>query len=208
MQWPAALSQRWLRGYTESRFSFRLRCPLKVLNTVVAAIDRFTDITGRAISWLTIVMVAITVCVVVLRYWFDSGSIALQESITYLHAIVFMMGIAFTLQRGGHVRVDIFYAGFSVRRKALVDVIGGVIFLLPVCLLIFIFSWDYVVASWATGETSEESSGIAGIYLLKTLMLLMPAALLLQGVAEIIRNTLVLTANTAPVSPANHESRL
>ncbi len=95
-----------------------------------------------------------------------------------------------------------------MRRKALVDVIGGVIFLLPVCLLIFIFSWDYVVASWATGETSEESSGIAGIYLLKTLMLLMPAALLLQGVAEIIRNTLVLTANTAPVSPANHESRL
>ena len=118
MLWPAALSQRWLRGYTDRRFIFRLRYPLKVLNTVVAAIDRFTDITGRAISWLTIVMVAITVCVVVLRYWFDSGSIALQESITYLHAIVFMMGIAFTLQRGGHVRVDIFYAGFSVRRKA------------------------------------------------------------------------------------------
>ena len=95
--------------------------------------------------------------------------------------MVFMLGIAFTLQRGGHVRVDIFYRGFSPRKKALVDFIGGILFLLPVCLLIFIFSWDYVAASWAIGETSEESSGIAGIYLLKTLLLLMPATLILAG---------------------------
>jgi len=129
---------------------------------------------------------------VVLRYYFQSGSIALQESITYLHGLVFMLGIAFTLQRGGHVRVDIFYRGFSPRRKALVDLVGGLLFLVPVSLLIFIFSWDYVAASWAIGETSEERSGIEGIYLLKTLLLLMPATLLLQGVAEILKSALVL----------------
>lgn len=137
-------------------------------------------------------MVILTVVIVVLRYYFESGSIALQESITYLHGIVFMLGIAFTLQRGGHVRVDIFYRGFSPRKKALVDLLGGILFLLPVCLLIFIFSWDYVAASWSIGETSEESSGIAGIYLLKTLLLLMPTTLLLQGIAETLRNLLVL----------------
>jgi len=165
---------------------------VKIQVAIVATIDRFTDLLGRAISWLTVAMVAMTVVIVVLRYYFESGSIALQESITYLHGLVFMLGIAFTLQRGGHVRVDIFYRGFSPRRKAMVDLIGGLVFLLPVALLIFTFSWDSVAASWAIGETSEERSGIAGIYLLKTLLLLMPATLLLQGVAEILRNGLVL----------------
>jgi len=165
---------------------------VKIQVAIVATIDRFTDLLGRTISWLTVAMVAMTVVIVVMRYYFESGSIALQESITYLHGLVFMLGIAFTLQRGGHVRVDIFYRGFSPRRKAMVDLIGGLVFLLPVSLLIFTFSWDYVAASWAIGETSEERSGIAGIYLLKTLLLLMPATLLLQGVAEILRNGLVL----------------
>jgi len=176
---------------------------------LIRSIDRFTDITGRAISWLTLAMVVITMVVVVLRYYFQSGSIALQESITYLHGLVFMLGIAFTLQRGGHVRVDIFYRGFSPRRKALVDLVGGLLFLLPVSLLVFIFSWDYVAASWAIGETSEERSGIQGIYLLKTLLLLMPATLLLQGVAEILKSTLVLLDKQAlipsPIEPHSIE---
>ncbi|ETN93619.1 TRAP-type mannitol/chloroaromatic compound transport system, small permease component [Gammaproteobacteria bacterium MOLA455] len=166
---------------------------MKYVSQAISAIDRFTDWTGRMVSWLTLAMVLMTLVIVVLRYYFESGSIALQESITYMHGLVFMLGIAFTLQRGGHVRVDIFYRGFSPRRKALVDLIGGLVFLLPVSLLIFIFSWDYVAASWAIGETSEERSGIQGIYLLKTLLLLMPATLILQGLAEILKSALVLT---------------
>ena len=165
---------------------------MKPVPQIIRGIDCFTELTGRAVSWLTLLMVLLTVVIVVLRYFFGSGSIALQESITYLHGLVFMLGIAFTLKRGGHVRVDIFYRSFTPQRRALVDFIGGILFLLPVCLLIFTFSWDYVLASWAIGETSEERSGIAGIYLLKTLLLLMPATLLLQGIAETLRNLLVL----------------
>jgi TRAP-type mannitol/chloroaromatic compound transport system permease small subunit len=176
---------------------------VKIFQHLISGIDSFTDLTGRAVSWLTVLMVALTVVIVVLRYYFESGSIALQESITYLHGVVFMLGIAFTLQRGGHVRVDIFYRGFSAQKKALVDFIGGILFLLPVCLLIFIFSWDYVMASWAIGETSEERSCIAGIYLLKTLLLLMPATLILQGIAETLRNLLVLL-NKSDVPVADH----
>jgi len=180
---------------------------VKYVSLAISAIDRFTDWTGRMVSWLTLAMVLMTLVVVVLRYYFQSGSIALQESITYLHGLVFMLGIAFTLQRGGHVRVDIFYRGFSPQKKALVDLIGGLVFLLPVSLLILIFSWDYVVASWAIGETSEERSGIQGIYLLKTLLLLMPATLMLQGLAEILRSTLVLLGKppvSAPPIESNH----
>ena len=176
---------------------------MKIFQHLISGIDSFTDLTGRAVSWLTLLMVVLTVVIVVLRYYFESGSIALQESITYLHGVVFMLGIAFTLQRGGHVRVDIFYRGFTAQKKALVDFIGGILFFLPVCLLIFTFSWDYVMASWAIGETSEERSGIAGIYLLKTLLLLMPATLILQGIAETLRNLLVLI-NKSDVAVADH----
>ena len=171
---------------------------MQSISLIIQVIERFTDFTGRVISWLTLAMVATTVIVVVLRYFFESGSIALQESITYLHGLVFMLGIAFTLQRGGHVRVDIFYRNFSPTRRAWVDLLGGILFLLPVTLSIIFLSWDYVAASWSIGETSEERSGIAGIYLLKTLLLAMPATLLLQGIADILKNALIVGGKQPP----------
>lgn len=198
-----------LDSYTKPRFQLKvLDSPVKVFQHIIRVIDGITDRIGRAVSWLTLLMVLLTVIIVMLRYYFESGSIALQESITYLHGTVFMLGIAFTLQRRGHVRVDIFYRGFSPRNKALVDFIGGILFLIPVSLLIFIFSWDYVMASWSIGETSEERSGIAGVYLLKTLLLLMPATLILQGIAEILRSLLVLLNKTGEVLPEHSESML
>jgi TRAP-type mannitol/chloroaromatic compound transport system permease small subunit len=110
------------------------------------------------------------------------------------------MGFAFTLKHDGHVRVDIFYRGFSPRLKAIVNLIGGLLFLIPFCLLIFFISWDYVLASWVIRETSAENNGLPFIYLLKTLMLLMPATLVLQGIAEIIRSGLVLSGADVSVN--------
>jgi len=165
---------------------------MRVISTLINFIDRFTEVTGRAVSWLTILMVGLVVAVVVMRYFLDTGSIALQELVTYLHATVFMLGIAFTLKRGGHVRVDIFYRQLSAQKKALVDVLGGLLFLIPVTGLVFVTSWDYVMASWAIAETSAENTGLPYIYLLKTLMLLMPIALLLQGIAEVLKSALTL----------------
>lgn len=131
--------------------------------------------------------------VVISRYLLGVGSIAIQESVSYVHAIIFMLGLAFTLQRGGHVRVDIFYREFSPRRKAIVDLIGAAVFLLPFCGLILFGSWDYVMASWSIRETSSETGGIAAVYLLKTLMIIMPITLGLQGVGQMIESVLVLT---------------
>jgi len=166
---------------------------LKPLVIFVNAVESFTEITGRLIAWLTMLMVALVVLVVVTRYFLEVGSIALQESVTYLHCLVFMMGLAFTLKHDGHVRVDIFYRGFSSKSKAMVNLLGGIFFLVPVCLVIFFTSLDYVLASWAIHETSAENNGLPFVYLLKTLMLLMPATLLLQGVAEIIKSGLVVS---------------
>ena len=171
---------------------------IQTANRLTHAIDYFTDLIGRTVSWLTIAMVIAMLTVVVTRYFLQIGSIALQESVTYLHAAVFLLGIGYTLQHGGHVRVDIFYRNFSVKRKAMVDLVGSILFLLPVSCLIFYTSWDYVIASWAIRETSAENSGLSFTYVLKTLMLLMPAILLLQGIAEILKNAIRLIGQVDP----------
>lgn len=164
------------------------------------AIDAVTDVTGRAIAWLTVAMVVTVMTVVVTRYFLSVGSIALQESVTYLHCMIFMLGLAFTLKHDGHVRVDIFYRNFSAKTQAAVNLGGAVLFLMPVCVLLLVTSWDYVLASWAIGETSAENNGLPFVYLLKTLMLLMPMTLMLQGIAEILRNGLILSDTELPAA--------
>lgn len=172
------------------------------IESVATLIDRFTRWSGRLIAWLTLAIMGLTCAVVVLRYYLQTGSIALQESVNYLHAIVFMLAAAYTLQRGGHVRVDIFYRNMSRRQQAWVDTLGGLLFLLPLCVVMFWLNWDYVSNSWTIRETSSEASGLAWVYLLKTLMLLMPVTLFLQGVAETIKNVLVIIANGDQPGPA------
>ncbi|MEH6544344.1 MAG: TRAP transporter small permease subunit [Porticoccaceae bacterium] len=166
---------------------------------ITAFIDRFTELTGQAIAWLTLLMM-LTICTVVfMRYFLESGSLALQEFSNYLHATVFMLGAAFALKRGSHVRVDIFYRRWSARGQAIVDVIGGLVFLLPVCGLLLALSWGYVSDSWAVRETSSEPGGLKTVYLLKSLMIIMPIFLLLQGISQILKSLMVvLGRNTTP----------
>ena len=130
---------------------------------------------------------------VVLRYLFASGNIALQESATYLHSLIFMLGAAYTLKHDKHVRVDIFFRPASVRCQARINLVGTLLILFPVCLTLFYFSWDYVTAAWAIREGSQQTGGLPYLYLLKTCLLLLPLLLFLQGIAELGRNTLVLT---------------
>lgn len=160
---------------------------------IAQCINQFSLRLGQVISWLTLLLVILVMTVVISRYLLGVGSIAIQESVSYVHAIVFMLGLAFTLQRGGHVRVDIFYREFSPRRKAAVDLIGTIIFLLPFCGLILFSSWDYVMASWSIKETSSETGGIAAVYLLKTLIIIMPITLGMQGIAQMIDSILIIS---------------
>ena len=157
------------------------------------AVDATIRLIGELVSWLSLAMVLVTFLVVVLRYAFDSGSIALQESVTYLHATLFMLAIAYTLGRNGHVRVDIFYQRMGPRARAWVDLVGTLVLLIPVCVLILWLGWRYVGDSWAVREGSREAGGLPGVYLLKTLILLMPALLLLQGLAWVARSALLLS---------------
>jgi TRAP-type mannitol/chloroaromatic compound transport system permease small subunit len=158
---------------------------------------------------MAVIMIVMVMLVVIVRYFLEIGSIALQESVTYLHSMIFLLGIAYTLKLDGHVRVDIFYRRFSLYRKAAVNVLGGIFFLIPISILIIFSSYDYVLASWAIGETSTENNGLPFVYLLKSLMLIMPATLLLQGIAEILKNLIILIdqSNTTDTGTLKRDSR-
>ena len=155
-------------------------------------IDAFTEATGRALAWCIPVMMLVTAAVVVMRYGFGQGLTAMQESVSYLHGSVFMLGAAYALKHGAHVRVDIFYQRFSPRQRAWIDSLGTLIFLLPLCGLILLSSWDFSAKAWEIREASVEPGGIPAVFLLKSLIPLMAVNLALQGLAELLRNALVL----------------
>ncbi|MEJ2416008.1 MAG: TRAP transporter small permease subunit [Exilibacterium sp.] len=169
--------------------------PASPLSKLVNAIDAFSEITGRAIAWLTLAMMIITCIVVALRYGFRFGSLALQESVTYLHACVFLLGIAFAFKHDAHVRVDIFYRRFSPRRKAWVNSLGSLVFLLPFCVFLLGVSWNFVANSWAVGEVSVNPGGIPAVFVLKTLLPVAAVTLALQGLADVLRNLLLLISD-------------
>jgi len=139
-------------------------------------------------------MVVITFAIVVLRYGFNLGWIAMQESVLYMHGLVFLLGSAFTLKEGGHVRIDVFYQKYSVKTKAFVDLMGTLFLLMPVCIFIFVISWDYVSVSWRIMEESSQPGGLPILYISKSFLLLFSVTLLLQGVSEALKNVLIYQA--------------
>jgi TRAP-type mannitol/chloroaromatic compound transport system permease small subunit len=162
------------------------------LHACVHYIDAFTDRSGRLLAWLALGMALVTALIVVLRYGFNIGSIMAQEAVIYMHGSLFMLGAAYALKTGAHVRVDIFYRDFSPRARAWVNSLGSIVFLLPLCTFICFSSWNYVADSWAIGEVSPEPGGIPAVFMLKSLLPLMAINLFLQGLAETLRSALVL----------------
>ena len=163
----------------------------KLYNTLHA----INEVTGKAIAWLTLLMMLVTFSVVLLRYMFDLGWVAMQESVVYMHATVFMLGAAYTMKHQGHVRVDIFYQRFTVKTRAWVDLIGTLLLLFPVSIFIAWMGWEYVVDAWRVHEGSREAGGLPGVFLLKSLIILMPTLLIVQGLAMLIEQILIITGN-------------
>jgi len=162
------------------------------LSGLMRKLDLLSEWTGNLISWLTLIMVLVTFTVVVMRYLFNIGNVALQESVIYMHSFIFLLGAAYTLKHDGHVRVDIFYRPLGERGKAIINLIGVLFLLLPVSGFILYISWDYVASSWALKEGSQEAGGLEYRYVLKGAIVAMPVLIMLQGVAELIRSILVI----------------
>ena len=166
------------------------------MQVLIRLIDTINARIGRGVAWLSLGLVLVYFAVVLLRYAFDFGSIAMQESASYLHALIFMGAAAYTLQNDAHVRVDIFYGRWSPRGKARVDLFGSLFLLLPFAACLLIFSWNYVGAAWGQLESSAEPGGLPFVYLLKTVILVMALQLMLQALAQGMKALLSLRASS------------
>ncbi len=165
-------------------------------------IDRVTAAIGRGAAWCALVLVAVQFTVVVLRYVFGFGSVWLQESLIYAHAALILLAAAWTMAADAHVRVDILYAQASPRRKALVDLLGALLLLLPFVTMLVIVALPYVARSWSIFEGSREAGGLRLVFALKTLIPAFALLMALQGGAQIIRAWSALAT-----LPGAHERR-
>ena len=155
--------------------------------TLADRIDRLTTLVGRAVAWLALAIVLLQFTLVVARYVFGLGSIWLTETVIYANATLFLLASAWTLRTGGHVRVDVFYAHASSRAKAIIDLIGALVLLLPFALVLVWLSVPYAVRSLAILERSQEASGLPLVFVLKTLIPLFALLMALQGAAQAVR---------------------
>ncbi|HEX9789360.1 MAG TPA: TRAP transporter small permease subunit [Kiloniellales bacterium] len=163
---------------------------------------------GRGIAWLTLVMVLTAFAVVILRYVFSVGWVGLQESFVWMHGVVFMVGAGYTLLHNGHVRVDIFYRPASIRYKALIDILGVCLLLLPMVVLVFLVGFDYVNSSWSMFESSREAGGLPGLYLLKTVILVFCVLTAVQGLSLAARSLLILLGHREFVAEAEEAEKV
>lgn len=167
---------------------------------VSSLLRAFAELTGRLIAWVMLPMVIVTFVIVILRYVFDLGWIWMQESVLWMHAAVFMLAAAYTLNRDEHVRVDIFYRKIDSRRRAMVDVAGSLLLLLPMMIFLIYVSFDYVATSWRIAEGSREAGGLPypAVPLLKSLIPVSAGLLVLQAIANLLVDCATVFARRQP----------
>jgi len=159
------------------------------MNEIAKKIDAFNEKIGVLTSYLAIPLILLTFLVAFMRYILDFGSIAIQEVIIYLHALIFTIGASYTLKNDMHVRIDIFYNNLSEENKKTINFYGTIFFLIPTCVLIFVTSFNYVLSSILLLESSKEAGGLPVLYILKIYILLLPITLFLQAISELIKNS-------------------
>ncbi len=170
---------------------------LHLLTHLSDKLEQFSDLTGQLISWLVLTMVLLVSYDVTMRYFFLSGSVALQEMEWHLFSLIFLLGGAYTLKHDDHVRIDIFYKSkfMNDKRRAWFNLFGSLFLLLPFCILIIINVWPFVYQSYVHLEYSPDPGGLPYRWILKASIQLGFIFLLLQGVADIIKNLNIIFFN-------------
>ncbi|MCG8342341.1 MAG: TRAP transporter small permease subunit [Chlorobiales bacterium] len=165
---------------------------MRFLKAYIRTIDALTERTGRGVSWLALLLVLVVVYDVFTRYVLSSSSVAVQELEWHIFSLLFLLAAAYTLKHNKHVRVDIFYVRLTEKQRALVNIVGGVLFLLPFTAVVVFASWSFVSSSFFIFESSPDPGGLPYRYVLKAAIPVGFVLFLVQGVAEIFRSVLVM----------------
>jgi len=163
-------------------------------------LDGISRATASVIRWLALLMVLVQFAIVVGRYVFGVNIIAVQESVLYMHATLFMLGAAYTLLVDKHVRVDVFYAKATQSTRRRIDIFGHLFLLIPSMLVLLYWSWPSVRNSWKILEGPISVGGIEAVFLLKSLIPAFCILLVLQSLSLLIR--LLLPDTSAPRADA------
>ena len=177
---------------------------MRDIRAIARAIDTFNEQLGRVVAWFALILVLTQFTVVLLRYVFGLGFIPMQESIVFMHAMLFLVAAGYTLLHDGHVRVDIFYGGATEKTKALVNFFGVLIFLWPLCALLTWKSLIFVGASIRVWEGSPEGTFMP-FWLLKSMLLVFPFVLSLQGFSLVVKSWFIMTGR-APIDNVEPEA--
>ncbi len=168
-------------------------------------IDKLNQFIGNAVAWLVILMVLGTLYNVVARYYFEHYSIPLGEAVIIMNAMVFLLAAPLLLHLDQHVRVDVFYSRLSARKQAIVDLLGTLFLLLPLCGFIIFYSWHYVMSSWQQLEESGQTGGLPGLYLFKSLIVIVAVLMFLQGLSMLVHKWQQMQHPEAPHIEHHHE---
>lgn len=155
-------------------------------------IDSVNEAIGKVVSWAALGLVLVQFGIVMMNFLYAEGVIAVQESLTYMHSLLFLGAAGYTLLHNGHVRVDIFYSKMEEKKKAYVNLIGSFVILFPVLTFIGIYAWPFVMQSWEILEGSVETSGLHIVYILKSMILLFVFSTFIQGIAISLHSILVI----------------
>jgi len=168
---------------------------MQLIALAVRFLSGINRLVGNLFSWLALAIVLVCFSVVVQRYVFSTTQLWMQDLYVWLNGAMFTAVAGFALLRNDHVRVDIFYRPATIRTKAIIDIIGVVLFLMPFCWVIYVYGWNFVARSWRIYEASPNPGGMQGYFILKSFILGFAALIAIQGIAMVLRSILVLTRN-------------
>ncbi|MFC0279429.1 TRAP transporter small permease subunit [Falsigemmobacter intermedius] len=174
---------------------------MQLLAALVRIISGLNAVIGKTFAWLSLAMVIVCFTVVVQRYFFATSILWMQDLYVWINGFMFTAVAGYALLRDDHVRVDILYAPAPLKRKALIDLMGVVLFLLPFCWVVYSYSWTYIMRSWRLMEGSANVGGMPGLYILKSFILVFVVVVSLQGIAMAARSILVLAGREDLLPP-------
>lgn len=168
---------------------------MRFLAGIATAICAVNLVIGRTFAWLSLAIVVVCFTVVVQRYLFSASYLWMQDLYVWLNGAMFTAVAGFALLRDDHVRVDIFYRPARMRTRALADLVGVFLFLLPFTWVVYQYSMPFVLRAWSYHEASANVGGMPGLFILKSFIIAFAALIALQGLAMAIRSILVLSGH-------------